>query len=150
MKRSRSMALVTRGDQILLVEHHFPERNFYILHGGGIEENESPEEAALRELFEECGVVGEIIRPLNITFKEENRKEYTFEVKIAPDAEVVKGGDPELSEEEQVICSVGWKRLSDLNERDRAYLWSYGLIRLERFHEETMTWGNRISYPGRS
>lgn len=142
------MALVTRGNKILLVEHYCFGRRFYILPGGGIEADETPEQAALRELYEECNVKGKIIRPVTQTFKENNRKEYIFEVSIDHGAEVSLGSDPELAPEYQIIKSVGWKSLKELNERDRAYLWSYGLIRIKQFHDEVMTWGNEISYPG--
>ena len=48
--------MVIRGDRILLVEHELFGRDFYNLPGGGMEEGETPEQAALRELSEECGV----------------------------------------------------------------------------------------------
>jgi len=148
VKRSRSMALVTRGNKILLVKHQFPERSFYILPGGGVEQGETPEEAALRELNEECGLVGEIIRPINVTFKDNGRKEYVFEIKVPDDCEPIKGKDPEMPDDTQVIVEVAWKTLEELSERDRAYLWSYGLIRLPVFHEILMAWPDDVSYPG--
>lgn len=148
MKRNRSMALVTRGDRILLVEHHYFDRSFYILPGGGIEAGETPEQAAIRELAEECNVKGKIIRPITQTFKEDGRMEYIFEVGVDEDAVISKGLDPELPPEKQIIRSVAWKTLRELNERDRAYLWSYGLIRIKQFHEEALAWGDDISYPG--
>ena len=148
VKRSRSMALVTRGDKILLVKHQFPDRSFYILPGGGVEPGEEPEETVLRELKEECGLTGEIIRPLNVTFKDNGRKEYVYEVSIPDDAEPVKGKDPEIPDDKQVLVEVAWKRLEELNEHDRAFLWSYGLIRIPQFHDIVMQWPDEISYPG--
>lgn len=56
MKRNRSQAMVCRDGKLLLVEHRMKGRDFFNLPGGGIEENETPEEAALRELNEEAGV----------------------------------------------------------------------------------------------
>ena len=52
MKRNRSQAMVCRDGKLLLVEHRMKGRDFFNLPGGGIEENETPEEAALRELNE--------------------------------------------------------------------------------------------------
>ena len=49
MKRNRSQAMVCRDGKLLLVEHRMKGRDFFNLPGGGIEENETPEEAALRE-----------------------------------------------------------------------------------------------------
>lgn len=58
--RHRSMALVTRDDQILMIQTY--RHNCYIweLPGGGIEPGETPEEAAVRELKEECGMDGKV------------------------------------------------------------------------------------------
>lgn len=149
MKRSRSMALVTRGDKILLVKHQFPERSFYILPGGGVEHGEKPEQTALRELNEECGLVGEIVRLLNVTFKDNGRKEYVYEVRVPHDAEPIVGKDPELPDDRQIIAEVSWKALDELTEHDRAFLWSYGLIRIPRFHDIVFGWPEVVSYPGR-
>ena len=61
--RNRSMALVVRDDKILMIKTlHFDR---WELPGGGIEIGETPKEAALRELKEECGLIGKVIRPLN-------------------------------------------------------------------------------------
>ena len=64
VKRDRAQSLVHRGDRILLIEHKMRGRDFYNLPGGGVEDGETPEEAALRELKEEAMVEGRIIRPL--------------------------------------------------------------------------------------
>ena len=95
MKRDRSQAFVCREGKILLVEHIFRGRNFYNLPGGGIEEGETPEEAALRELEEEAGVKGKILRPLTIEYKADGESRiYSFLVDVQEDAVPIKGIDP--------------------------------------------------------
>lgn len=54
--RDRSIALVVRDDKILSVQTYRSGRYINELPGGGIENGESPEEAAIRELKEECGL----------------------------------------------------------------------------------------------
>lgn len=149
MKRDRSQAVVCRNGKLLLVEHFLKGRNFYNLPGGGIEKGETPEEAALRELEEEAGVKGRIIRPLTIEFKNDLKSRiFSFQVEIPPDAVPMKGTDPELPPEEQTIKSVKWLALDEIAERDRAYLFSSGLLRIQEFHDEVLTWpGDEISYP---
>jgi len=57
--------LVTKGEQCLLGRSpHFPEKQFSCL-AGFMEPGETIEQAALRELHEEVGVVGEYIRYLS-------------------------------------------------------------------------------------
>lgn len=47
-------ALVVRDDQVLLIKHTY-QKGWYTI-GGGVERNESPREAIIRELAEEVGV----------------------------------------------------------------------------------------------
>ena len=106
IRRDRSQAMVIRGNKILLVKHHMSGRKFFCLPGGGIEEGETPEEAAVRELKEESGVEGRIIRKLSIQFKPDNRGEvHTFLIRIPEDAVPSKGSDPELSQEERAASA---------------------------------------------
>ncbi len=149
MKRNRSQAMVCRDGKLLLVEHLLKGRDFYNLPGGGIEDGETPAEAALRELREEAGVDGKIVRPLSIEYKPDMESRiFTFLVEIPEDAVLVKGIDPELPPEQQSIVDVKWMTLDEIAERDRAYLFGAGLLRVPEFHEEVLTWGDHnISYP---
>lgn len=149
MKRNRSQSMVIRGNRILLVEHQLFGRDFFNLPGGGIEENETPEQAALRELEEECQVKGTLVRPLTVEYKPDlESRVFTFLVEIPEDAVAKAGIDPELPADEQSIIGVKWMRLDEIAERDRAYLFGAGLMRVPYFHDEVLMWdGEDISYP---
>ena len=149
MKRNRSQAVVCRDGKLLLVEHVMKGRDFFNLPGGGIEDGETPEEAALRELKEEPNVEGKVIRPLAIEYKPDlESRIFSFLVEIPEDAEPVKGVDPELPPEEQTIIGVTWRSLREIPERDRAYLFGAGLMRVPQFHDEILEWSDDdISYP---
>ena len=149
MKRDRSQSMVIRGKRILLVEHQLFGRDFFNLPGGGIEENETPEQAALRELEEECQVKGTLVRPLTVEYKPDlESRVFTFLVEIPEDAVAKTGIDPELPADEQSIIGVKWMRLDEIAERDRAYLFGAGLMRVPYFHDEVLMWdGEDISYP---
>ena len=114
MKRDRSQSMVIRGNRILLVEHQLFGRDFFNLPGGGIEENETPEQAALRELEEECQVKGTLVRPLTVEYKPDlESRVFTFLVEIPEDAVAKAGIDPELPADEQSIIGVNWMRLQN-------------------------------------
>lgn len=146
--KSGAQCLIVSNNKILMVKHKRIDREYYTLPGGGIENGETPEQAAIRELQEECNVSGKIIKKLseylfpfgnNITI-------YTFHVDIDKQIPVL-GKDPELTEENQILVEVRWMSLDEICERDRAFLWASGLVGVEQFVNELSSWSDDISYP---
>lgn len=146
-KRSRSVAIVVRDGKILMERVFYFGREFFTVPGGGIEEGETPEQAVLRELKEECGLDGRIVRPLAVQYKAEGNAEYSFEVEVSKEQEPITGYDPEETGENPPLKEVLWMSLDEISEKDRAFLWFYGLISVEGYFEEIKTWGNEVSYP---
>jgi 8-oxo-dGTP diphosphatase len=96
-ERPRASAAVLRADdrEILMVRHQRPDgMAYWQLPGGGLLPGEQPEEAALRELREETGLVGTIIRHL-FTLPYRLGLSTTFLVAVAPNASATLGLDPE-------------------------------------------------------
>ena len=146
-ERSRSVVFVVRNGKILMERVEYFGRMFYTLPGGGIEAGETPEQAAIRELKEECGLDGKIVRPLMTMHKEKGGAEYSFEVEIPDDQEPITGYDPEESSDNPPLKEVLWMSLNEISEKDRAFLWAYGLMQIKGFFDMIKEWGDEISYP---
>ena len=54
--RNRGAAVIIEEDQVAVIKRNRNGREYYVFPGGGIEVDESPEQATIREVFEELGV----------------------------------------------------------------------------------------------
>ena len=131
---SRAQCIVHREKRILMVKHRHEGEEWWCLPGGRIEVDETPEQAALRELWEECRVQGRVIRPTSVVTFAPNDQYYTYLIEIGTQV-VSLGTDPELKGN-PILVDVAWIRLNELTERDRAFLWTAGLLTIPEFFEE--------------
>ena len=131
---SRAQCIVHRQKKILMVKHCHEGEAWWCLPGGRIEADETPEQAALRELWEECRVHGTVIRPTSVVTFGPNDQYYTYLIEIGAQT-VSLGTDPELKGN-QILVDVAWICLDELTERDRAFLWTAGLLTIPEFSGE--------------
>lgn len=147
MNKGRAQCLVTRENKILMVKHNQGGIEYFCLPGGGIEDGETPEKAAARELEEECLVIGENLQLIS-TVIHDNHYNYTFYVEIG-NQEPNLGIDPEVIGTTPILIGVEWRTLDSLCERDRAYLWAAGLFYIDFFAKELDSWDDDINYPNK-
>lgn len=145
---SRAQVIVVRENRLLMVKHRRAGDEWWCLPGGGIEPGEAPA-AALRELAEECLVTGTLLRPTSVVHFSPDDTHHTFFVEIG-DQTPALGHDPEetfLPADEKLLADIAWLSLDDLAERDRAYLWTAGLLAVAPFDAELQTWSRRPRPP---
>jgi len=129
-----------------MVKHRYHGKEWWCLPGGAIDSEESPKDAVLRELAEECCVEGKVVRQTSLVEEPGGEKTYTFLVDIG-NQEPRLGFDPEFRKTEQPLADLSWLSLSEIPERDRAFLWAAGLLGIDGFLEEVESWGESTSYP---
>ncbi|NKB69457.1 MAG: NUDIX domain-containing protein [Candidatus Latescibacteria bacterium] len=143
---SRAQCIVVRQSKVLMVRHQHSHDQWWCLPGGGIEKGESPQQAALRELAEECRVTGRVVAAVS-QFAQNGQRHYTYHVDIG-DQQPQLGYDPE--HDNQILVGVDWLGLEQLAERDRVYLWTAGLLAVPGFLQEIERWPRPPAYPLKS
>jgi ADP-ribose pyrophosphatase YjhB (NUDIX family) len=70
-------AIIINNGSLLLMHRTKPDREYYVLPGGSVESGETPEEACIREVKEETGLVVTIEKKL-ATIENDGRTEHYF------------------------------------------------------------------------
>ncbi|MGI9196689.1 MAG: NUDIX hydrolase [Candidatus Nanopelagicales bacterium] len=100
---------------VLIARHDRRGRLVWSLPKGHLEEGETPEDAALREVQEETGITGRILVPLGVIdfwFMAENRRIHKTVHHYLMEA---SGG--ELSDEDAEVVEVAWVPLAGIRDR---------------------------------
>lgn len=146
-KSPRVQAIVVRDQRVLMVKHRSQGVEWWCLPGGALEVGETPRQGALRELQEECLVIGTIIRQTSSVCYAPDDQTISFLVEIGEQKPLL-GTDPDVDAACQVLADLQWLRLAEIPERDRVFLWAAGLLAASGFLSEVQGWGDATSYPG--
>jgi 8-oxo-dGTP diphosphatase len=117
--RTAARVIIVKNNKILFIHRIKYGREYYVLPGGAIEENETPEQAAIREAKEETNFdieLGELLFEIPEEINREKRYAYYFLVKRFRGE--LKLGGPELerqSEENKYIFE--WLSVEEMEDK---------------------------------
>lgn len=112
--RQRAGVIIIRDGKILLLHRHKYGRRYYLVPGGGVEEGETVEEAAVREAREETGLDVTLVRKL---WQVENRQQIEHYFLCGGFNGSLHLGGPEAQRQSQDnVYRLEWVPLSSLDD----------------------------------
>jgi 8-oxo-dGTP pyrophosphatase MutT (NUDIX family)/predicted acetyltransferase len=108
----RAVAVVERDGKVLVIRRHLDGRDYAVLPGGGIEDGETPADAALRELREECTLEGQVAELL-LEGDHGGRRAFYYRV-TGVEGEPVLGGEEAEHQDESNQHHPMWASPKDL------------------------------------
>ncbi len=95
MKKDRAAALIIKDGKVLMLCRHKPGEDVYMLPGGTLEEGETPEQAVVREVWEETSIESSFIRKIESFVCSNGRTHHTFEFKFISGIPHLQPNSPE-------------------------------------------------------
>ncbi len=119
VNRTRATALIIQDEKILLIHRINNGEEYWVFPGGGIEKGETPEEAVVREVKEETGLIFFNYERQDYKIGDDNTNtDNIFFLGKVEDGEIVLGG-PEAHQDPKVNQYhpqwVQLKKINDLN-----------------------------------
>lgn len=107
-KQPISTAIITSGGRVLMIKRRVTEGKLsWAFPGGGIEGDETPEQAAVREVAEEVDLEVKTVKTLGARVHPDTGRHMTY---VA--CEVV-GGEARVADEDELV-EVAWVRLGEI------------------------------------
>lgn len=123
--RHRAGAILIEDGKVALIERHRAGTHYFVFPGGGIDQNESPEQAAIREMLEETGLQVEIRqRIVEIHFANASHHFYFLVEKIGGQFGTGTGEefmDADPDDPNQGTYTPIWMPIEELTKHDNVY-----------------------------
>jgi ADP-ribose pyrophosphatase YjhB (NUDIX family) len=105
---------IVRDGQLLVIHRHKRGESYDAIPGGKLETGETPEEAGVREVAEETGLMIRVGAPV-LVLDNEGRREFYFDAVEAEGEPVLGGPEAERHSPENAYV-LGWIALADLKD----------------------------------
>jgi 8-oxo-dGTP diphosphatase len=113
--RARAGIILIEDGKLALMERHKQGRHYFAFPGGGVDEGETDEQAAIREAYEELGIHVEVVQLAAEVLREGRRRQVYFLVKWT-DGEFGTGTGEEFNEPDDFNGTYNpmWMPLEDV------------------------------------
>jgi 8-oxo-dGTP pyrophosphatase MutT (NUDIX family) len=111
----RAGAFIVDKGKILLIHRFFQGREYYVIPGGGVEEGETLEEAAIREVKEETNLDAKLKQHIFEFYNEFDKRVNHFFLVTEFSGEPKLGGPEAARNSEEDKYILEWHKLSELN-----------------------------------
>ena len=119
--KNRAAAIIIQNQKLLVIHRQKPEQDYYILPGGGVELEESFEEACIREVKEETGLDVLSLQLVRKYYTLE-KEEYYFIAQVTPGEPVLGGAEAQRQSQNNHYAFewVDTRQLQEINLLPRA------------------------------
>lgn len=122
--RTRAGIVLIEDNKVALIERHRAGLDYFVFPGGGVDEGESPEQAAVREAMEELGVEVVIRQKVAEIQIETSRQIYFLVERVAGEFGTGRGEeftDSDPSDPSEGIYVPIWMPIEELSQREKVY-----------------------------
>ena len=117
--RTRAGVVLIEDNKVALIERHRAGLEYFVFPGGGVDEGESPEQAAVREAMEELGVEVVVKQKVAEIQIETSRQFYFLVERVA--GEFGTGTGEEFTDPSEGSYVPIWMPIEDLPQREKVY-----------------------------
>lgn len=132
--RTRAGIILIENDKVALIERHRAGLDYYVFPGGGVDEGETPEQAAVREAMEELGVEVSLKRKVAVLHFELSTQVYYLAERIG--GEFGSGTGEEFTDSDPADPGEGiyipiWMPIAEMPRHDKIFPQSMAKILLK-------------------
>ena len=122
--RTRAGIVLIEDHKVALIERHRAGLEYFVFPGGGVDEGETPEQAAVREAMEELGVEVVIKQKVAEIRIERSRQIYFLVERVGGEFGTGMGeefSDSDLNDPSEGIYAAVWMPIEELSWREKVY-----------------------------
>ena len=122
--RTRAGVILIEDNKVALIERHRAGLEYYVFPGGGVEEGETPDQAAVREAMEELGIEVAIKKKIAIIHFGQNTQHYFLVDRVSGEFGTGTGEeytDADAGDPQEGIYIPVWMPIHELPQHEKVY-----------------------------